>query len=181
MSLLAAVATRKQHNLACLAGSAPTFRQTVPSTLERALFPDGSYLPSLVFKGTPPLPDMDKPTSIPIEGQYTGRNVSLVVKFGDDPTKWIFGNGYSTQDPFKPGTAKALIVAAGSTVGPEIGDQGDWQKLAEVRRIRGRPKLRRHLHQWLFSLPGSPSAEFVLRRGQCRLSLLDVLRIAKSG
>ena len=111
-------------------------------TLERATFPDGSIMPSLVFKGTPLTPDMEAPVSVAVEGQYTGRGVNLIVKYGDDPTKWLFGIGFSTHDPFKPVPAGTPVFAAGSTVGPEIGDQGDWGQKSSTEVDIAQPRCR---------------------------------------
>ena len=114
---------------------------TFTGTLEPATFPDGRQLPAVVFRGSPLLPDAEAPKSIPVEGQYVGRNVSLIVKYGSDPGKWIYGIGFSTHDPFKQVPPNTPVVAAGATVGPEIGDQGDWQKLGQEVDVNG-PRCR---------------------------------------
>lgn len=58
-----------------------------------------------------------------------------MIKFpGVKAEKFIYGTGVATYDPFAGTGPDDDAFAAGSTVGPEIGDQGDWgqKKLDDV-------------------------------------------------
>ena len=101
--------------------------RTFSGTLERATFPDGSQFPALVFNGSPLSPDLNAPTSLPV-GQYTaGRSAS-----SSSSTAMIPENG-SSASGFHPRFVQADSGRSCRSCrrldgGPEIGDQGDWQR-----------------------------------------------------